>query len=72
MWIDGVGRFPIDDDEQLREMNFPRHILEYRNETQWERSSHVERQTISNEGWHRVTPDELVKVLVSAGVINWG
>jgi hypothetical protein len=39
VWIDGVGRFTIDDDEQLREMTFPKHVLEYRNETQWEKSS---------------------------------
>ena len=36
MWIDGVGRFAIDDDEQLREMNFPKQLLERRNESQWE------------------------------------
>jgi hypothetical protein len=71
VWIDGVGRFAIDDDEQLREMNFPRHVLEYRNETEWEKSSLAERRTIKNEGWQRVTPDELVGALVSAGVISW-
>jgi hypothetical protein len=70
-WIDGIGRFAIDDDEQLREMNFPRHVLEYRNETEWEKSDPAERQTIRNEGWQRVTPDELVGVLMSAGVIGW-
>ena len=69
VWIDGIGRFPID--EQLREMNFPRHVLEYRNETEWEKCDPAERQTIRNEGWQRVTPDELVRALVSAGVIVW-
>jgi hypothetical protein len=71
VWIDGVGRFGIDDDEQLREMNFPKHVLEYRNETEWEKCDQAECRTIRNEGWLRVTPDELVTALVSAGVIKW-
>ena len=71
-WIDGIGRFRIDDDEQLREMTFPRHVLEYRNETEWEKSGEAERRMIGNEGWQRVTPDELVRTLMSAGVVRWG
>src|ERR1017187_2385219 len=71
VWLDGVGRFPIDDDQQLREMNFPKHVLEYRNETEWEKSDPITRGTIKNEGWKRVAPDELVRALVSAGVIVW-
>jgi hypothetical protein len=71
VWIDGVGRFLLDNDDQLWEMTFPKHLLEYRNETEWEKSDLAERRTIDNEGWQRVTPDELVWVLVSAGVIKW-
>jgi hypothetical protein len=71
VWIDGIGRFPLDDGAQLWEMTFPKHVLEYRNEAEWEKSSQTERQTIRNEGWHQVTPDELVGALVSAGVIRW-
>jgi hypothetical protein len=41
-------------------MIFPKHVLEYRNEAEWEKSSQAERRTIRNEGWQRVTPDELV------------
>ena len=44
VWIDGVGRFTIDDDEQPWEMTFPKHVLEYRNETEWEKSSQAERR----------------------------
>jgi hypothetical protein len=35
VWIDGVGRFTIDDDEQLWEMTFPKYVLEYRNKSSW-------------------------------------
>ena len=51
-------------------MSFPKHVLEYRNETLWEKSRQAERQTIKNEGWQRVTPDELVGALVRAGVVS--
>jgi hypothetical protein len=71
VWIDGVGRFAIDEDEHLREMSFPKHLLKYRNETEWGKSSQADRRTMKNEGWQRVTPDELVGALVSAGVIRW-
>ena len=71
VWIDGIGRFNIDNDEQPWEMNFPKHLLEYRNETEWGKSSQADRRTMKNEGWQRVTPDELVRALVGAGVIRW-
>ena len=71
VWIDGIGRFSINDGEQPWEMTFPKHVLEFRNETEWEKSGQAERRTIRNEGWQRVTPDELVRALVSAGVIRW-
>jgi hypothetical protein len=71
VWVDGIGRFTLDDDSNLWEMTFPKHLLEYRNETEWEKSDPAERQTIKNEGWLRVTPNQLVAVLVSAGVIRW-
>jgi hypothetical protein len=71
VWIDGVGRFTLDDDDQLWEMSFPKHVLEFRNEAEWEKFSQTERRTIWNEGGERVTPDELVRALVSAGVIKW-
>jgi hypothetical protein len=69
VWVDGIGRFTLDDDSKLWEMTFPKHVLEYRNETEWENSDPTERR-IKNEGWIRVTPDELIAVLVSAGVMS--
>jgi hypothetical protein len=71
VWIDGVGRFPLDDGAQLWEMTFPKHVLEYRNETEWKKSSQAERRATKDQGWQRVTPDELEEALVSAGVIRW-
>lgn len=70
VWIDGVGRFAIDDDEHPWEFTFPPHVLEYRNETVWDNTTPHVRQTIKNDGWRRVQPDELIKVLEEAGVIS--
>lgn len=70
VWIDGVGRFTIDDDSNLWEMTFPKHVLEYRNETEWENADSTVREISQTDGWQRVTPDELVEVLVLAGVVN--
>jgi hypothetical protein len=70
VWIDGVGRFAIDDDEHPWEFTFPQHVLECRNETEWDHASPAVRQMDSHEGWQRVSPDELVAVLENAGVIN--
>jgi hypothetical protein len=72
VWIDGIGRFTIDDDSGLWDMTFPKHVLEYRNETEWEKADFTVRCTIKDEGWQRVTPDELVEVLICAGIINPG
>jgi hypothetical protein len=71
VWIDGIGRFTIDDDSYLWDMTFPKHLLEYRNETEWENLDPSVRQTTMDEGWQRVRPDELLAVLVGAGVIRW-
>jgi hypothetical protein len=49
VWIDGVGRFTLDDDEQLWEMSFPKHVLEYRNESEWQSLDPIVRQTIKDE-----------------------
>jgi len=70
VWIDGIGRFVIDDDEHPWELTFPQHVLEYRNETIWDNTSPVVRQQDKQEGWRRVTPEELVNILENAGVIS--
>jgi hypothetical protein len=51
-------------------MTFPKHILEYRNETEWENANSSVRAASQTEGWQRVTPDELVEIFVSAGVVG--
>ena len=45
VWIDGIGRFTIDDDSHPWEFTFPPHVLEYRNETDWDIASPAVRQT---------------------------
>jgi hypothetical protein len=70
VWIEGIGRFTIDDDSNLWEMTFPKHVLEYRNETEWENADSTVHQMSHPEGWQRVTPDELIEVLISAGTIS--
>ena len=70
VWIDGVGRFTIDDDSNLWELTSPKHVLEYRNETEWENADPGQRHTIKDEGWQRVTPDELVAVLAHSSIIG--
>ena len=72
VWIEGIGRFTIDDDSNLWEMTFPKHVLECRNETEWEKADPTERQMSQTEGWQRVTPDELVEVLICAGIVSPG
>jgi hypothetical protein len=70
VWIDGVGRFKLDDESGLWERTIPRHVLEIRNETEWEQLDPSVRQRDKNEGWQRVTPDELVENLIEAGVLR--
>jgi hypothetical protein len=70
VWIDGIGRFTIDDDTQPWEFTFPQRVLEYRNETEWESLAPSTRQLDKQEGWRRVAPHELLDVLESAGVIH--
>ena len=69
VWIDGRGRFVIDNEMNLWDITFPQHVLEYRNETEWEQLN-AERQASTDQGWVRVTPRDLVTVLEQAGVIN--
>lgn len=70
VWIDGVGRFKLDDETGLWKRTIPPHVLEIRNETDWEQLDAVQRQRDKNDGWQRVTPDELVEKLIEAGVIR--
>jgi hypothetical protein len=59
-----------DDDTHPWEFTFPQHILEYRNETEWESLTPSARQMDKQEGWRRVAPHELLDVLELAGVIH--
>src|ERR1039457_3323067 len=70
VWLDGFGRFKLDDDTGLWERTIPNHVLEIRNETEWEQLDPSVRQLDKNEGWLRVTPDEMVEKLIEAGVLR--
>jgi hypothetical protein len=66
--IDGIGRFTIDDNSQLWDPALPQFVLELRDETSWALLPQAERWASNDKGWHRVTPQELVEILESAGV----
>jgi hypothetical protein len=68
--IDGIGRFTIDDNAQLWDPALPQFVLELRDETSWALLPQAERWASNDKGWHRVTPQELVEILESAGVIT--
>jgi hypothetical protein len=68
--IDGLGRFTIDDNSHLWDDSLPKFVLEYRNETSWALIPPVDRRSMKDKGWNRVTPQELVAILDSAGAIK--
>jgi hypothetical protein len=70
VWINGVGRFTLDDESGLWERTVPHHVLEIRNEEEWEQLDPVVRQKDEHEGWQRVTPNELVEKLIESGVLR--
>jgi hypothetical protein len=48
----------------------PQFVLEYRDETSWALLPQAERRASPDKGWNRVTPQELVEILESAGAIK--
>ncbi len=68
--VPGIGWFAIDDNGGLPDKDLPRFDLEYRNESDWDKVDPVLRQISKDKGWRTVTPDELIRVLISAGVID--
>jgi hypothetical protein len=68
--IDGIGRFTIDDNSQLWDPALPQFVLELRDETSWALLPIPMRHASQDKGWNRVTPQELVEILESAGVIT--
>ncbi len=70
VWLDGVGRFKLDDETGLWERTLPPHILEIRNETEWGQLDASVRQRNKNDGWRRVTPVQLVEAIIEAGALG--
>jgi len=63
------GRFTLDDNSHLWDSALPQFILEYRDETSWDLIPPELRRTMKDRGWNRVTPQELIAILRSAGAI---
>jgi hypothetical protein len=68
--IDGLGRFTLDDNSNFWDAALPQFILEFRDETSWALLPQAKRWASKDKGWNRVTPEELVEILESAGVIT--
>jgi hypothetical protein len=68
--IDEIGRISIDDNSNLWDPALPHFVLEFRDETSWALLPQAERWASKDKGWNRVTPQELVAILESAGVIT--
>lgn len=68
--IAGLGRLTLDDNPKLWDPSLPQFILEFRDETSWALLPIPMRQASQDKGWARVTPQELVEILESAGVIE--
>ena len=56
--------------ENLWDKDLPRFVLEYRNETEWGRTDPLLRRISKDKGWRTVTPQNLLRVLQTAGCIN--
>ena len=67
-----IGLFTLDDNSHLPDKDLPRFILEFRNETDWQQTEILHRRISKDKGWKTVTPQQLIDVLVVAGVIDLG
>jgi hypothetical protein len=66
--FEGLGRFTVDDNFDLWDDSLPHFIPEYRDETTWALLPQMERRSSMDKEWKRVTPQELVAILESAGI----
>jgi len=64
------GRITLDDNSHLWDPALPQFVLEYRDETSWDLIPLEICRTMKDRGWNRVTPQELVQILRSAGAIR--
>jgi len=68
--VDGIGKFTIDDNSNLWDGALTRFVLEFRDETSWALIPQPDRWASKDKGWQRVTPQELVEILESEGLIS--
>jgi len=65
-----IGSFTIDNNENLWDKDLPKFMLEFRNETAWALTPVTDRCTSKDQGWKKVTTQELLAVLQAAGIIR--
>jgi hypothetical protein len=68
--VDGIGKFTIDDNSNLWDGALTQFVLEFRDETSWALIPQANRWASKDKGWQRVTPQELVEILESEGLIS--
>jgi hypothetical protein len=68
--IEGLGRITLDDNSKLWDTALSQFVLEFRDETSWALLPIPMRQASVDKGWQQVTPQELVEILQSSGVIK--
>jgi hypothetical protein len=68
--VDGLRRFTLDDNSNLWDPALPQFVLEFRDETSWALLPIPDRQASKDKGWNCVTPQELVTILQSEGLIS--
>ncbi len=65
-----VGWFVLDNNDNLWDWDLPKFVLEYRDETAWALLPVTERRASKDKGWNVTTPEELIGILQSTGVIQ--
>jgi hypothetical protein len=65
-----LGWFSLDNNENLWDEALPKFSLEYRDQSAWALLPTTERCASKDKGWHRTTPEELIGILYSSGVIE--
>ena len=68
--IEELGRFTLDDNSNLWDPSLSKFVLEFRDETSWALLPIPDRQASVDKGWNKVTPQELVEILQTSGLIK--
>jgi hypothetical protein len=71
LWVKDsiLGWFPLDNNEGIQS-GLPKFKLEYRDETSWRLLPDEIKQASTDKGWNTATPEQLISVLWSVGVLR--